>query len=154
MNELVKTQTAIAKRRRPELVTVGEGRNQRLESSTHRFHIDLCGDLVARDTRRWFPVGELARTFYGSNSPSNREKVRRRMSLVFRWLLECKRAILVYEFDGRRIGAVKVFDASSEEDQQAIKPRLERMMRQRVITQEQWDKIESILQIEDVQEAK
>jgi N6-adenosine-specific RNA methylase IME4 len=64
------------------------------------------------DLDDFIPVGELARVAWGQATPSNKRKARARISYVFRLALELNR-LLVKEFDGNRIAAVKIYDPTS-----------------------------------------
>lgn len=136
---------AIPRSRQLELVTIGEGKNQRQQISKVQFNVAIGAEYLLNNRQRWVPIGELARVFYWRDSPSNRNKVRRRISQLFHYLITLKRTIIVYEFDGRRIGAVKIFDSTSEGDRQAIQPRLERMISRKMVTQHELEIVNSIL---------
>jgi hypothetical protein len=65
---------------------------------------------------RHIPVGELARVFYGGNLPTNRERIRRRLSGLFHTLIR-RGYLMVAEYAARKIVSVKLFNEKSEQDQ-------------------------------------
>jgi len=143
------SETAIVRRPKPEFITVGEGRSQRQLCSTGMFNVSLGGEYVLANRARWISVGELARVFYGANTPTNKARIRRRMFELLNHLLVAQRAILLYEFDGRRISAVKAFDHKSEADRQAALPRIDRMAQRCQWTAQQYELIVSVLKAEE-----
>jgi hypothetical protein len=135
--ELMLFETAeITKRSKPSLIEVAG----RYLSSDMKWHHDLAADyLMANGRTRMLPVGELAKTFFGANIPSHKAKVRKRLSGVFRKLLD-RRELLVYEIDQTtgRIQAVKLYDPKSEADRQSIQAKLERMETRELLSQRQF----------------
>ena len=53
----------------------------RIVPSDGRFHPNLAADYVVDHVgpSRVIPMGELARVFYGGNSPHNKKRIRQRM---------------------------------------------------------------------------
>jgi hypothetical protein len=138
-------ETAITRRPKPQFLTVGEGRAERKLCSTMRFHPPLAADYMLARRKQWVTVGELARAFYGANTPTGKEKIRRRMSELFNHLLAFHAAVLLYEFDGLRISAVKIHDATSEQDRQAAAARIDRMAKRCQWTQQQLERIQAAM---------
>jgi len=135
------TDVVATRRPKPQFLTVGEGRTERKLCSTMRFHPPLAAAYMLDHRKEWVTVGELARTFYGANTPTGKGKIRRRMAELFNHLLEHHSAVLLYEFSDFRIAAVKIHDGSSEQDRQAADVRIERMAKRCQWTQLQLDRI-------------
>ena len=129
------------RRPKPAFLTVGEGRTERKLCSTMRFHPPLAAAYLLDHRAKWVTVGELARVFYGANTPTGKDKIRRRMSEVFNYLLAYHGSVLLYEFSDSRVGSVKIHDGSSEQDRQAADVRIERMAKRCQWTQLQLDRI-------------
>ena len=142
---LVETTGAVVKRSKPVLVQLG----QRLLPSDGRWHPDLCADYIrdhgGRD--RMIPLGELARVFYGGNTPSNKQRIRRRLFQVWRRLLE-QALLLVIHYDPRSNAALacKLYDPRSDQERTLLRDRLARMEKQKLLKTEQ---VERALQLAD-----
>ena len=143
-------ETAIARRPKPQFLTVGEGRAERKLCSTGRFHPALGADYLLDHRDRWIPVGELSRIFYGANTPTGKDKIRRRLSDLFNHLLVAHRVVLLYEFDGPRIASVKIFDDKAEQDRQAVVQRIDRMARRCRWTQRQYELVQAAMRVDPV----
>lgn len=128
-------ESGLVKRSKPTLVQLGN----RLVPSDGRWHPDLVAEYV-RDhggRSRWIPTGELARVFYGGNTPSNKERVRRRLFRVWHSLLN-QQLLLVIEVSVRTAAqACKIYDARSVEERQYLHERLARMEKQKLLKAEQ-----------------
>jgi len=140
--------TAIARRSKPELGTIGAGRTARQLCSTGKFNASVAADYLLARRDKWIPIGELSRVFYGANIPTGKQRVRRRMSELFNHLLVTYRCVLLYEFEGLRIGAVKVYNPNAELDRQAVLPRIDRMAKRCQWTQRQYQLVQSSLAAE------
>lgn len=130
--------TAIAKRSKPTLVELGN----RLVPSDGRWHAELAADYIISHggLERWIPTGEMARVFFGSNTPKNKQLVRRRLFQVFRDLLD-RGLLLVVEYhhtDGAQ--ACKLYDARSEQERQQLNERLKKMERLKLMKAEQFER--------------
>lgn len=140
---------AIVKRSKPTLVLLGT----RLIPSDSRFHPDLAAEYV-RDhggRTRWIPIGELARVFYGGNTPSNKDRIRKRLCLIWRALL-AQGFLLVIEVGGSvrlRAQACKLYDARSWEERQYLRLRFERMEKVKILRIEQLARAQALAQCLD-----
>lgn len=131
-DELVKSKRAV-----PALVPFGKS----LAPSDRQFHPKLAAEYI-RDhggRTRWIPIGELARTFFLRDSKSNRTRMRQRMHLIWRGLLELGH-LLVYDMQRDGVQACKIYDPRSVEERQSLHNRLERMAKQRQLKAEQFQK--------------
>ncbi len=79
----------------------------------------MADHMIARGQDRWWTVGALAKIAYGGNTIGNKKLVRARLPGLFNELLE-RGMLLVREFDGSRVSAVKIFDHSSEHERQSM----------------------------------
>lgn len=145
----VSGETALSRRPKPHFLTVGEGRNKRELCSTGRFQISLAADYLVTHQDKWTTVGELARAFYGANTPVNKERVRRRLSIVWNDVLVRLRRLLLYEFNGRRISAVKLHNPDSELDRQKLDERIEQIAKRCLWTQNQYELVKSIVHADE-----
>lgn len=136
----------VAKVKTPQFIMVGEGRNQKEQLAKPQWNDAWVAEYLLDNSKRLVTVGELATRFYGKNKEKNRKDVRKYLSKARRYLLNVKHALLVYEFDKRLIGSVKVFDPASEQDRQLIKPYLERIAKRRELTESELEIAQDIVQ--------
>jgi hypothetical protein len=126
---------SVAKRSKPTLMQFGN----RLVPSDGRFHPDLCAEYIrdhgGRD--RWIPTGELARVFFGGNTPSNKKQIRRRLFRVWHALLNLDYLLVVDLQPRAGAQACKIYNPKSVEERQWLQARLERMEQQRFLKTEQ-----------------
>ena len=131
----------------PTLVQIGD----RWLTSDGRWHPQLAADYVLAHggLTRWIPVGELARVFFGSGSPSNKARIRFRMHTVLRMLL-AKGFLLVVEYGPRAAAqACKIYDPKSQTERQYIKARLERMAKLKSLKVAQFDRAVALVEEAD-----
>jgi len=133
--ELTSQSTGLTKRSKPTLIQLGN----RLVPSDGRFHPPLCAEYI-RDRggrERWIPTGELARVFYGGNTPGNKKQIRRNMFRVWHALLNMGYLLVVDLSPRAGAQACKLYDPRSTEEKQYLQSRLERMQAQRFLKAEQ-----------------
>jgi len=125
-------------RSKPTLTQVGN----RFMASDARFHPELAAKYIINHggRERRLPMGELARVFYGGNTPSNKKRIRQRMWRINFFVLQ-RGFLLVVEIDPR-LGAqsCKIYDPRSVEDQRYVDDRLMRMKNIGILKQSQYCK--------------
>jgi len=133
-------------RSKPTLVQMGN----RLVSSDGRFHPALAAEyLLGHARKQWAKVADLSKVFCGANTIDGKRRVRRNMFHVFTALLN-KGEFLVYEtaLNGR-IHAVKLLDASSEQELQMAKAQTERMRQRHQLSTAKYEKTLQVIALRE-----
>lgn len=120
--------TKALRKREPRFIEVQRGDELVLRSEDGLWHPELAVKYVMDNAHRMISVPELARTFYHAPVPINKEKIRRRLPSLFNRLLDLG-LVMVTEYDPNsgRATAVKIYDPTSQQDQQNILAKLSRM---------------------------
>jgi hypothetical protein len=121
--------TTIQKVIQPDLINVG-----RRVLSTRGFKYAGLLEYLERQ-KDWCEVGELARVFDGRNSPTNCEKMRKRLSKGFSVFLKQDRFLSMERTKYRKAIAVKLYRGEPLEKAHAIE-QIESMRRHREITEQ------------------
>lgn len=141
-----KESTSIVKateRAKPTLVTVGD----KQIISSGRWNDELMADYVLDHGReKWIKIGELAKVACGSNTIPNKKRARRRLSSLFRALLD-RGMLLSVEYNGdyNSATAVKIADINSEQDRQNVTIRVKRMQARHELASDQYHKVTKLL---------
>lgn len=141
--------TALTKHPKPTLMKMGT----RWITSDGRWHANLAADYVLGHggLTRWIPLGELARVFFGSGTPSNKDRVRYRMHQMFTALLG-KGLLLVVEYGERNAAqACKLYDATSKIERDYVHARLKRMAKMKTLKAEQFERAVELVEHADVE---
>ena len=120
----------------------------RIVSSDGHFHSSLAADYILDHggKERQIPTGELARVFFGGNTPSNKKRIRQRLYLVFNEFLG-RGFLLVIDIDPRKgAQSCKLYDPRSTEERQSLHARLERMQKLRMMKTAQYNKAVELAQ--------
>lgn len=118
---LIQPPKAETKRARASLITINEGTSaERQISSDGQFHPYLATKYIAdKASNRYVSVGELAKVFYGANTPTAKKRIRKRVGQLFVEFL-AKGQLLIVERDGAartsRTTSLKLYNPKSEED--------------------------------------
>lgn len=125
-------------RSKPTLVTHGK----KQMTSNGRWNDNVIGEFILLHGRtKWLTLRELAGVAFHSGTPSNQERVCKCLPKLFRHMMAEHRLLLVIEYEPPhgRAKAVKIFDPTSEQDRQAMLPKLDRMKQRRELTIEQYE---------------
>lgn len=136
----------MTERAKPTLVTVGD----KQIISNGRWNDDLMADYVLGYGReKWIKIGDLAKVACGSNTIPNKKRVRRRLSSLFRAMLD-RGVLLSVEYNGdyNSATAVKVADINSEQDRQNVAIRVKRMQARHELASDQYRKVTELLIIQ------
>jgi len=130
------TQALIKKRPEPSLAPVG---NQRAIATDGRVHPGLIRQLLdAQAWSKWFELKPLARQTAGSVNKATCQRVVRHLHKIRRDALERDQVLLLFDYKGRSIAAVKWLDWDSEQDRQIANEQLGRMRDRAEITAAQY----------------
>lgn len=138
-----------ARRPVPELIAVGDR-----TLSSHGWRLPLVEEhlhahLSFGPSRKWCSIDCLARTFFGRNSPTHRDAVRRRLSRAFRVLLT-RQVFLVIEYaqgtgaHGEAI-ACKFYQSDTPDEREYASAQLRRMHQRHDLTKAQVAAAEALL---------
>lgn len=136
MNATQDTQALTKRRADPALVQVGN----RALATDGRVHPNLMSDYLRNNARNaWVDLKTLTRQLTGSLTKSNRNRIVRHLPDVARDLLKHDQELLICEYQGRSIIAVKFLDIESEQDRQYARATLTKMRRRADVTAEQYE---------------
>ncbi len=132
-------ETSKAERAKPIVVQIGN----RQVISSGRWNDQLVADYVIEHGRdRWITIGELAKFAWTSPTLANKERARRYMGKLWRYLLVNRGVLMVVEGDPthhNRTQALKIYDPASEQERQILEIRLDRMERLGELTNEMFE---------------
>jgi hypothetical protein len=147
MNEVISEDTAVAvatitPSSKLQVVTV----NGRKFIANARWNTCLVADHVIEEgTDRWMKVGEVAKFAHVTNNIPNKEKVRRRLSALFRELLD-RGLFLAIEYGKNQAAlAIKIADLKLDGEKQLVMRKIMRMRKSKELTQAQYEKSISLL---------
>lgn len=111
-----------------------------------RWNTSLVADHVIEEaTDRWMKIGEVAKFAHVTNNIPNKEKVRRRLSVLFRELLD-RDLFLAIEYGKNQAAlAIKIADLALDGEKQLVMRKITRMRKSKELTQVQYDKSISLL---------
>ena len=131
---------------KPTLVTIG---NRQVTSSGRWNNACMAQYLMLEENRlRWVGIGELAKTAWGQNTLSTKDKARRYVFRLFNYLLVEEGRLLVVKFaeEGHhRIKEVKLYDPGSQDDRLKMQARLDRMVKTKDISERRYRQAIEIL---------
>ena len=131
----------VKERSKPTLVALGN----RYVSSDGRWHHSLMADhLLLHGRDKWWTVGELAKIGYGANTIGTKCLVRARLPGLFNELLS-RGFLLVREFDGQRVAAVKIYDPTSEHERQSMALKLSSMRARKELSERRFEQAIQLL---------
>jgi len=120
--------------------------NGRTFIANGRWNTSLVADYVIEEgTDRWMKVGEVAKFAHVTNNIPNKEKVRRRLSVLFRELLD-RGLFLAIEYGKNQAAlAIKIADLTLDGEKQLVMRKITRMRKSKELTQAQYEKSISLL---------
>ncbi len=133
------TVTPVTERAKPELVMIGN----RQIISNGCWNDGLVADwlLLESNRIRWVQLGEVAKVAWGANNIRNKERARRYLSRLWRYLLVERGVLLVVKYAVEKYHAtqaVKVYDPASADEREMVETRLDRMSRNKELTEERY----------------
>jgi hypothetical protein len=90
-------------------------------------------------------VGEVAKFAHVTNNIPNKEKVRRRLSVLFRELLDRGVFLAIEAGKNQAALAIKIADLTLDGEKQLVMRKITRMRKSKELTQAQYDKSISLL---------
>jgi hypothetical protein len=97
----------------------------------------------------WQTVDDLARVVYGSNSPKNRDNVRKHIPAQRRYMLNSLELPIVTRYGERgRIMAIKMYSSGLENDKVLLKMDLDRLRDRKEITDSRYNNLLRIFMLE------
>jgi len=119
--------------------------NGRIVPSDGRFHPHLAAQYVTERDSRWIETGELAKTFYFSNTETNRRRIRHNMFRIMHAVQDRNR-LLIVETDPREgHKRCKVCDPRVIEERQMARRQIDRLEKMKVLKVERLDRARELL---------
>lgn len=132
-----------AERAKPVVVNIGK----REVISSGYWNDELVADYVMiNGVNSWLTIGDLAKFAWTSNTLANKARARKYLGRLWALLL-MRGQLLVVEYGERgRAQAVKIYDPESEQDQQALNSKLQKLKHRGELTEDQYVTAMGLLQ--------
>jgi hypothetical protein len=106
-----------------------------------RWNTSLVADYVIEEgTDRWMKLGEVAKFAHCTNNIPNKEKVRQRLSKLFRELLDRDLFLAIEYGKNHAAQAVKIADLTIDNEKQLVLRKITRMKKTKELTETQYEK--------------
>lgn len=139
------------RRAKPTLVKIGN----RTVISSGQYHLPTVADYILPRSLpskgfpkgRWLSLAEMAALKGSGADPTAKKQARRMIPGLAAYLLDNHNRVLIYEYEGRRISRVKVYDpeSSTEDERQEARHKLDRMKDRRDLDVQRYERARVIM---------
>jgi len=132
-------------RPKPELMTVG---NRQISSNGHWNNTLMADYIMLHGQSRWIPMGALGKVAWGQNTPTTKQRARKNLSRLWAYILLNHGRLMVtaYAPPYNSAQAVKMYDATSQQERQALQHKLSKMFNRQELSAERYELALALLQ--------
>ena len=129
--------TKITERTIPSLII--EGKQQYISTRRWNDHA-IMEFLMSQLPSKWQEIGVIAKVAYGQNIPSTKDRARRNVPKLFRYMLFQHGVFLVAEYGPPhgKVKAIKILDRTSEMECQIATEKLTKMHKRKILSDDMY----------------
>ena len=140
----------IIRRSPPQWIMGRDGRRKQLEKS--RWNQERVAEIFVEEPNKEFGLNEIARLVYGTNTKTNRDKVRKHIPPQRQYMMARLKPIVTTYGPRGTIEKVKFYDRTSSEDRSHMSIELERLRARKELTDERYQQLCQVFGLTAIEE--